>query len=86
MQSLSRDTSPETQQKLFEMLRAASPSKKLTLTFELIQTTRMLVLAGLRRQFPMATEAEIKRLLIAKLLPRDQVIKAYGFDPHAERR
>ncbi len=84
MKPLSLDTSSEVQRIIFEMLRDAPASRKLGLTFELIQTTRMLVLSGLRRRFPMASEAELRRRLISKLLPREDVIKAYGFDPRSE--
>jgi hypothetical protein len=84
MQSLSLDTTPEMQHKLFEMLRNIPASKKLCLTFELTQSIRLLVLAGLCRRFPTASDAELKRQLICRLLPREQVIKAYGFDPHSE--
>lgn len=84
MKPLSRDTSPDVQQVLFEMLRNASVSKKLSLTFDLIQATRLLVLAGLRDRYPMADEASLRRKLVSKLLSREDVIKAYGFDPHAE--
>jgi hypothetical protein len=63
------------------MLRDAPASKKIALTFDLFQTARVVVLAGLRRRFPMANEAQLRRRLISKLLPRDEVIKAYGFDP-----
>ena len=83
MKSLSRDTSPETQDLIFEMLRSAPTSKKIALTFDLIQSTRLLVLAGLRRRFPNADEVELRRQLISKLLARDDVIRAYGFDPEA---
>jgi hypothetical protein len=82
MSSLSRDTSPDAQQVLLTMLREAPASKKLALTFELIQATRLLVSAGIQRRFPSAGEEELRRYLVAKLLPRDDVIKAYGFDPH----
>jgi len=64
--------------------RTAPPGKKITLTFDLIQTTRLLVLAGLRRRFPTASEVELRRQLICRLLPREDVIRAYGFDPKAE--
>ena len=84
VEPLSSDTSPEAQNALFELLRNATPAKKLALTFDLIQTTRMLVFAGLRRRFPAASQDELKRRFIAKLLPREDVIKAYGFDPEAE--
>jgi hypothetical protein len=84
MKPLSRDTSPETQELIFRMLGSASTSKKIALTFDLIQTTRLLVLAGLRRRFPNADEVELRRQLISKLLEREDVIRAYGFDPDAQ--
>ena len=82
MKTMSLDTSHEVQQMIFAMLREAPTSKKIALTFDLIQTTRLLVLAGLRRRFPAANEDELRKHMISKLLPRAAVIKAYGFDPH----
>jgi len=81
MQPLSLDTSPEAQQLLFELLRNASAGKKLRLTFNLIQTLRFLVLSDLRRSFPQASADDLRRRLISRLLPREDVIRAYGFDP-----
>lgn len=81
MRPLSNDTSPEAQQVMFELLRNAPASKKIELTFELTQTARLLVLAGVRQRFPKATNDELKRRLISSLLPPAEVIKAYGFDP-----
>lgn len=69
---------------IFEMLRNAPASKKISLTFDLIQTTRLLILAGLRRRFPGANEVELRRHLISRLLSREDVIRAYGFDPNTE--
>ena len=84
MKPLSSDTSPEVQKVVFELLRNAPANKKVAVTFDLIQTTRLLVLAGLRHRFPGATESQLRRRLISKLLPREEVIKAYGFDPAEE--
>ena len=81
MQPLSLDTSPEAQQLLFELLRNAPAGKKLRLTFDLIQTLRFLVLSDLRRSFPKASADELRRRLISRLLSREDVIRAYGFDP-----
>jgi hypothetical protein len=83
MGPLSSDTSPEAQRLLFQLLRGAAPGKKLRLTFDLIQLLRELVLSDLRRRFPQASEDELRHRLIARLLPRDDVIRAYGFDPKA---
>ena len=84
MQPLSSDTSPEAQRVHFELLRNAPAAKKIRLTFDLIQTLRRLILADLYRSFPQAGEDELRRRLIARLLPREDVIRAYGFDPKAE--
>lgn len=84
MQPLSSDTSPDAQRVLFELLRGASAGEKLRLTCDLIQTLRKLVLSDLSRRFPKATEAELHRRLIARLLSPEDVVRAYGFDPKAE--
>ncbi len=84
MKPLSPDTTPEAQQMMFELLRRMPAWKRMALTSELIETTRTLLLAGLRSRFPAASEAEIRRRFIASLLTRAEVINAYGFDPVAE--
>lgn len=84
MKPLSPDTTPEAQQMLFELMRRMPVHKRLALTCELIQAGRMLMLADLRRRFPQADEEELRRRLIARLLTRDEVIRAYGFDPEKE--
>jgi hypothetical protein len=84
MKSLSPDTTPEAQQVLFELNGRLPVYKRLALTCELIQAGRMLMLADLRRRFPQAGEEELRRRLIARLLTRDEVILAYGFDPQNE--
>lgn len=81
MKPLSNDTSPEIQQVMYQLLRDVPSSKKIELTFDLIETTRLLVLAGLRQRFPNADSDELRRRFISKLLPRAAVIEAYGFDP-----
>jgi len=84
MKPLSPDTSNDAQQVQFELLRRLSPAQKLALAFELTDTMRNLILADLHHRFPEAGDAEIKRRFIARVLPREDVIRAYGFDPQAE--
>ena len=84
MKTLSSDTSPDAQRVHFELLRGASAGEKLRLTCDLIQTLRSLVLSDLCRRFPEASEAELRRRLISRLLSPEDVIRAYGFDPKAE--
>ena len=84
MEPISPDTSPEAQQVLFELTRRTPVWKRLRLTCELVQATRTLMLADLRRRFPHAGEEELRRRFIARVLPREQVVRAFGFDPVAE--
>lgn len=81
MRPLSPDTTTEAQEVQFELLRRMPSWKRLALTCELIQAARKMMLADLRRRFPQADDEELRRRLIARLLTRDEVISAYGFDP-----
>ena len=84
MKPLSPDTTPEAQRKHYELMRQLSPEQKLSMAFALTEATRKLVLADLKHRFPDADEDEIKRRFIARVLSREDVIRAYGFDPKAE--
>lgn len=84
MKPLSPDTSVEAQHKHYELMRRLTPSQRLLLAFELTNAGRKLVLADLRHRFPQADENEIRRRFIARVLPREDVIRAYGFDPRSE--
>jgi hypothetical protein len=84
MKPLSPDTSPEAQQVQFELLRRTPVWKRLALTCELIQASRKLMLSDLRRRYPQASEDELRRRFIARLLTRAEVIRAYRFDPEEE--
>lgn len=81
MKSLPSDTSVDTRRVLFELLGNATAGQKLELTFGLIHALRELIIADVRRRFPNAPEDELRNRVIARLLPRDAVIHAYGFDP-----
>jgi len=84
MKPLSLDTTPEAQRKHYELMRKLSPEQRLSMAFALTDATRNLILADLHHRFPQANENEIKRRFIARVLSREDVIRAYGFDPKAE--
>ena len=84
MKLLTRDTTSEAQRKQFELMRQLTPSQKLALAFALTDTMRDLVMADLQHRFPQADQTELRRRFIARVLPREDVIRAYGFDPRAE--
>lgn len=84
MKPLSPDTTPDAQRKQIELMRQLSPAQKLALAFDLTDTMRDLIRADLHHRFPYADETEIRRRFIARVLPREDIINAYGFDPQAE--
>ena len=84
MKPLSPDTTPESQRKHYELMRNLSPEQRLSMAFALTDATRKLILADLHHRFPEANANEIKRRFIARVLSREDVIRAYGFDPKAE--
>jgi metallophosphoesterase superfamily enzyme len=84
MKPLSRDTTVEAQRKHYELMRRLTPSQRLAMAFELTEAGRKLILADLKHRFPQAKEEEIRRRFIARVLPRADVIRVYGFDPRAE--
>jgi hypothetical protein len=84
MKSLSPDTTPEAQRMHFALMRQLPAWKRLKLAFDLTNATRQLVLADIRHRFPDAGEEEVRRRFIARVLPGDDVIRAYRFDPRQE--
>ena len=84
MKPLSTDTSPEAQEMHFALMRRLPDWKRLTLALELTQATRQLVMADICSRFPGAGDQEVRRRFIARVLSREDVIRAYGFDPREE--
>ncbi len=84
MKALSSDTTIATQRMQFELMGRLPGWKRLALAFELTEATRQLVLADILHRFPEASDGEIRRRFIARVLPREDVISAYGFDPRRE--
>jgi hypothetical protein len=84
MKPLSPDTTLHIQHKHFELMRKLSPEQRLSMAFALTDAVRQMVLADLKYRFPEAGEVEIRQRFIARVLPRQDVIRAYGFDPKVE--
>ena len=60
------------------------PQKKVQLVCQMWEFLQNLALAGLRRQYPKASEGELRRRLPARFLPPELVLEAYGWDPRVE--
>lgn len=65
----------------YDELRKMSPGQRLQLTFELMEEEAQRVREEIKRRHPHASNEELRRRYIAKVLPREDVIAAYKFDP-----
>ncbi len=79
-----QDTTKEAERVLIEMKRRAPMWKRAAQLDELIFTRRVLILADLRRRYPHADADELHKRLAARLLPREDVIRIFNWDPEKE--
>ncbi|HEX7842096.1 MAG TPA: hypothetical protein VF469_31710 [Kofleriaceae bacterium] len=75
------DTSPEADELMFRLWRRATPGQKLEKIFSIGKTVNALVRSELRRRYPDATPREIELRLASRNLPRETMIRAFGWDP-----
>jgi hypothetical protein len=68
MPTLFRDTIPEAEAVLFDLLRKASPAHKLNMVNQLNTRLHTLMYAGLRQRFPAAGQDELRRRMAGLLL------------------
>jgi hypothetical protein len=78
------DTDPETERVLIEMLRRTPTWKRAEQLAGLIQARNVLILADLRRRHPEAGAEELRVRLASRLLPREDVVRVFGWDPEKE--
>ena len=72
------DTSAEAERVQIALLRQAPPWRKTELVGDLVATVKQLVLSGLRRRYPDASESELRRHLAELLLGPELAARAYG--------
>ena len=80
------DTTPETEEVLFDFWRQAPAWQKWQSMLSLNQMARKLAIAGLRNRHPDASEAELRRLLADLILGPETAAKVYGPPLGAEER
>ena len=78
MRTLAEDTTPEAERVLIQLLRNASPARKMEMVESANRTARMLAMAGLRERFPQESEARLRRRLADLWLGAELAAKAYG--------
>ena len=80
------DTDPEAQRIQDELIRTMPAWRTLELMDDLYQMARHLALEGLRELYPMATEAELKRLSADLQLGPELAQKVYGPTPDVSKK
>ncbi len=75
---MNRDTSPEVEEILFAYWRSAPAWEKWQRMAELNRAARLMALGGLRRRYPHASEAELRRRLADLILGPELAAAAYG--------
>lgn len=84
MSRLFPDTHPKMEALQVELWRKAGPTRKMNMLAQLNASAQMLALAGLRTQYPQATEAELRRRLASLLLGEELARRVYGDLPDAQ--
>ena len=83
MRTLPEDTSPEAERVLIELLRNASPARKLAMVLSANRTARTLALTGLRERHPGESPARLRRRFADLWLGPELAARAYGPLPRA---
>ena len=76
-----RDTSAEALSLFYELQRKRPAGQKLADIFDLSEGLFEMVKAGIRLRYPQADEREVFLRAVATRVPRDLMIRAYGWDP-----
>jgi hypothetical protein len=84
MRTLAEDTHPDAERVLIELLRHASPARKMGMVNEANRTARALALTGLRERHPGDSAARLRRRLADLWLGPELAAKAYGPLPENE--
>jgi hypothetical protein len=78
---LNRDTSPAAEAVLLQLWNETPGWRKWELMDDLNRAARALALAGLRRRYPQATDAELRRHLADRVLGPELAAAAFGPGP-----
>jgi hypothetical protein len=78
VRTLAADTTPEAERVLIELLRAASPEKKIRMMLDANRTARTLAIAGLKERHPGESAVQLRRRLADLWLGPELALKAYG--------
>ena len=76
-----RDTDPRALEVFFEIQRHRTPEQKLADALDLSEGLFEATKAGVRLRFPNADEREVFLRAVSLRIPRELMLRAYGWDP-----
>ena len=77
------DTDPRAMKVWRELMREKPAGEKFALAFQLTEFAMKMSEAGVRAAYPHASAREVFLRAAARRLPRELVIRAYGWDPES---
>ncbi|MGO9258919.1 MAG: hypothetical protein ACLQU1_21750 [Bryobacteraceae bacterium] len=75
------DTDPRAMEVWMDLLRSKTPGERIAIAFNLTELALQMAESGVRARYPGASEREVFLRCAALRLPRDLMIRAYGWDP-----
>jgi len=75
------DTDPRAMEVWLRVLRGKSAGERILIAFELSDFAIRMAESGVRARYPGASEREVFLRTAALRLPRELMIRAYGWDP-----
>jgi hypothetical protein len=80
------DTNPRAMEVWLELLRKMPAGEKLAVVLGGAQFVLQLYEMGVRSMYPEASDHEVLLRVAARHLPRELMIRAYGWDPENDRQ
>ena len=77
------DTAPHAREVWMDVLRSKTPGERIAIAFNLTELALRMAESGVRARHPGASEREVFLRCAALRLPRDLMIRAYGWGPEA---
>ena len=84
MRTLAEDTHPDAERVLIDLLRGASPARKMAMVLSANRTARALAMTGLRERHPSESATRLRRRLAELWFGPELACKAYGPLPEDE--
>jgi hypothetical protein len=78
------DTSPEAMEVWIKILQSKKPGERMAMALALTDFAIRVSESGVRARYPNASEREIFLRAAALRIPRDLMIRAYGWDPDGD--